>query len=86
MDGWVESAGRLPETGDQNYLVVVTGKFGNVTFQNAIEIAEYSKSDGWIFEAWPMAKDLKVSHWMPLPDPPLPRWQDAMLHTFLGGR
>ena len=67
---WIRADERLPETDDQDYLVVVSGKFENVAFLGAIELAYYSKSEGWILEMWPMAKDLKVSHWMPLPELP----------------
>ena len=84
---WIRADERLPETDDQDYLVVVSGKIENVTLLNAIELAYYSKSDGWILEMWPMAKDPKISHWMPLPALPSveePQWKDAMMRTFLG--
>lgn len=67
---WIRSDERSPETDDQYYMVVVSGKIDNITLKNAIELAYYSKSEGWILEVWPMAKDLKVSHWMPLPELP----------------
>lgn len=72
---WYSTDERLPED-DSGYdqascLVLVSGKVGSITLKNAIELAYYSKSEGWILEMWPMAKELKVSHWMPLPAPPV---------------
>lgn len=84
---WIRADERLPQTDDQYYLVVVSGKVGNITLKNAIELADYSKSEGWILEMWPLSTDLEVSYWMPLPELPAedePQWANAMMRTFLG--
>ena len=67
--GWISVKDRLPEDGE-GVLALVSGKCGNVTFESAYELAEYSKKDGWILCYFPEFADPDVSHWMPLPEPP----------------
>lgn len=66
---WIPVTKRLPEDGQQ-VIVVVTGKVGNATLQNAIEFAEFSIDDGWILEMWPEWETPLVTYWMPEPELP----------------
>ena len=69
MSGWISVKDRLPDN-DDFVLVIVSGKAGNITLDNAIELAQFSMDEGWILEMWPEWEDPKVTHWMPLPEPP----------------
>ena len=60
---------RLPGN-DDFVLVIVCGKAGCITLENATELAQFSMDEGWILEMWPEWEDPKVTHWMPLPEPP----------------
>ena len=65
-------APELPEDGEL-VVVLASGKpCENITLVDAYEMAEYSRDDNcsWILEMWPMWEDAKVTHWMPLPEPP----------------
>lgn len=67
---WISVDERLPEVSDV-VLVVANGKpRENITLDNALLIASFWGEEGWIadgFEGWDA---LKVTHWMPLPEPP----------------
>ena len=66
---WIPVTERLP--GNDNFvLVIVCGKAGCITLENATELAQFSMDEGWILEMWPEWEDPKVTHWMPLPEPP----------------
>ena len=60
---------RLPGN-DDFVLVIVSGKAGNITLDNAAELASFSMDEGWILEMWPELEDPKVTYWMPLPELP----------------
>lgn len=66
---WISVEERLPEVSDV-VLVVANGKpLENITLDNALLIASFWDEEGWIadgFEGWDA---LKVTHWMPLPEP-----------------
>lgn len=66
---WIPVAERLPGN-DDFVLVIVSGKAGNITLDNAAELASFSMDEGWILEMWPELEDPKVTYWMPLPEPP----------------
>ena len=69
---WISVEDRLPEDGEL-VLVLASGKpCENITLVDAYEMAEYSRDNnrGWILETYPMWEDAKVTHWMPLPEPP----------------
>lgn len=66
---WVSTADRLPSD-DELVLVVLSGKYKNITFTNAIEFASYVQGDGWIIELLPEWELPQVSHWMRLPELP----------------
>ena len=65
---WIPVAERLPDK-EEFVLVVVNGRWHNIKFVNAAQIAMYDE-DGWWIEAYPEWKNPKVSHWMPLPSAP----------------
>ena len=66
---WIPVTERLPDS-DDFVLVIASGIVGNITLDNAIELAAFSEVEGWILEMWPELEDPKVTHWMPLPEPP----------------
>ena len=66
---WIPVTERLPGN-DDFVLVIVSGKAGNITLDNAAELASFSMDEGWILEMWPEWEDPKVTYWMPLPEPP----------------
>ena len=67
---WISVKDKLPPHGDELVLIVVNGKGKNLTFRNAVEIANYTSKDGWILETFPELENMQVTHWMPLPEPP----------------
>lgn len=74
---WIPVAERLP-SGDNQVLVVVSGKpKENITLAGAVELATLY-SDGWCLETWPEWTGADVTHWMPLPETPeeVRRWND----------
>ena len=67
---WMNASERMPEDG-QIVLVTVSGKpQSNITLEYAYELAEWSIEKGWILNCWPEWEGAKVTHWMPLPEPP----------------
>ena len=79
--GWISVKDRLPES-EVFVIVIVSGKYRNITFDKAIELAEYSPDEGWILELFPECTNhMNVTHWMPLPEPPKEdektRWNEA---------
>ena len=66
---WIPVTERLPDN-DDFVLVVASGQAGNIRLDNAFELGQFSMSEGWILEMWPEWEDPKVTHWMPLPEPP----------------
>lgn len=68
---WIPVAERLP-SGDNQVLVVVSGKpKENITLAGAVELATLY-SDGWCLETWPEWTGAEVTHWMPIPETPEP--------------
>lgn len=65
---WIPVTERLPEN-VCGVLVTVNGKHNNITFENALEIAEYDNIEGWIIEGYLDWLDPDVTAWMPLPEP-----------------
>lgn len=66
--GWISVKDKLP-VGDVMVLVVVNGEYGNLNFENAVEMGSYG-SDGWLLEAFPEIENPAVSCWMELPEAP----------------
>lgn len=70
MDKWISVKEQLPNDGVP-VLVIVNGRYKNIEFKGAYELAAYSEPDkDWILDAYPGAEDITVTHWIPLPDPP----------------
>lgn len=68
---WIPVAERLP-SGDNQVLVVVSGKpKENITLAGAVKLATLY-SDGWCLETWPEWTGAEVTHWMPIPETPEP--------------
>ena len=68
VGGWIPVSERLPEDG-YGVLVTVNGKHNNITFVDALEIAEYGNTEGWIIEGYLDWLDPDVIAWQPLPEP-----------------
>lgn len=67
--GWIPVEERLPED-EGNVLVVVTGRYKAVRFENAIMLGNYSSTDkDWIIEGWEEWENPNVIAWQPLPNP-----------------
>ena len=66
---WIPVGERLPEP-DKQVLAIVSGRWENIAFNRAYELASWSSDEGWIMEEWPELEDLEVTYWMPLPEPP----------------
>ena len=64
---WIPVTEKLPENGC-GVLVTVNGKHSNITFVNALEIAEYRNTEGWIIEGYLDWLDPNVIAWQPLPE------------------
>ena len=69
---WIPVTERKPEPDEELVLVVCTARISaHHFFRDAIQLAEYDEtSNEWVLEGWPEAEDVKVSHWMPLPELP----------------
>ena len=66
---WVSITKSLPGT-DCFVLGIVNGTYGNITFENAIQLVEYDGSVWWI-DGYPDIDAVNVTHWMPLPQGPV---------------
>lgn len=66
---WNEVKEELPAK-DRDVLVLVNGKFKNITFENSYQIASYSKEYGWIVEGFEGWEDPDIKYWMELPKVP----------------
>lgn len=67
---WRDAEVELPADPDEVVLVVVSGKYRNMIFEHAFEMAAYYPGEGWIVDHYPLWEHPQVSHWMPLPEPP----------------
>ena len=65
---WIPVTEKLPENGC-GVLVTVNGKHDNIIFVNALEIAEYRNTEGWIIEGYLDWLAPDVTAWQPLPEP-----------------
>ncbi len=64
---WIPVKERLPEN-DDFVLVTVSGIYNHLTFSNVIELASYSKQEGWMINGYLEWEDPGVIAWMPLPE------------------
>lgn len=65
---WIPVTERMPQS-DNQVLVIVSGRWENITFDRAYELASWSADEGWIMEAWPELENPEVTHWRPMPEP-----------------
>lgn len=65
---WISCELMLPEEIGQ-VLVLVSGKYKNITFDHAVLLGEYVDGE-WILERYPEAEDITVSHWAFIPNLP----------------
>ena len=71
---WISVEERLPEDNDGSVIAIVNGKPSpNITLKDAYLLAEYCADEGWIVEPYYECKNLDVTYWMPLPEPPKER-------------
>ena len=68
VGSWIPVSERLPEEG-YRVLATVNGKHNNITFVDALEIAEYDSDEGWIVEGYLDWINPDVTAWQPLPEP-----------------
>ena len=74
MDGWmmrkwISTAVLLPPD-DEPVLAVVWAHGKNIRFEGAYCFAEHKVGEGWLLEDWPELEIERVTHWLPLPEPP----------------
>lgn len=67
---WIDADLELP-TDDSFVLAIVNGAHGNITFDNAVELAFYDPDSRWVLEAFPLWENPNVLWWMPIPDIPM---------------
>ena len=73
---WIPCSERMPEDVEDFVLVIVSGRYENlpkhamIHFENAVELATFSKKEGWILEIFPEWENPTVTHWQPLPELP----------------
>lgn len=62
---WRSPDREMPEEGTM-VLVIVNGVFGSITFVNAVSLASYSRSEGWILDGYPEWENPGISFWAPI--------------------
>lgn len=67
---WINAKKQLPENPDEIVLCIVSGRYENLEFYEAYEMATFSWDVGWILESYPEWETPEISWWMPLPEPP----------------
>ena len=67
--GWRDTRKNLPPD-SETVLAVVSGKWRNLEFVDAYELACYYADEGWVLESWPEWDNPTVTYWQPLPDTP----------------
>ena len=67
---WIPVSEELPKNDEELVLVQVSGRpKRNITLENALELATYSSTDGWILETYPEWENANVVVWQALPEP-----------------
>ena len=64
---WISCSERMPEC-EEIVLIQVSGRFRNIVFEDAFEMAEYTSNDGRVLESYPEWVNPNVIAWMPLPE------------------
>lgn len=72
---WRLSAVELPPS-DELVLAVAWAHGKNIRFEGAYCFAVYYPPEGWILTDWPELEIEKVTHWVPLPEPPAQEEED----------
>ena len=67
---WIDPAIELPVDPKQLVLVIVSGRYNNITFKHAYELANYFPGEGWVLEQYPSWESPQISHWTLLPEMP----------------
>lgn len=67
---WIDPQVELPADPKQLVLVLVSGRYNNITFKHAYELANYIPGEGWILEEYPSWENPQISHWTLLPEMP----------------
>ena len=69
--GWKKAdKNHLPEEG-AHVLVLVNGRHGQIRFVNAMLLAYWYESDGWVIEGYETAAGLRVDWWAKTPALPM---------------
>ena len=66
---WIRCSEQLPPD-NEPVLAVVWARGENMRFEGGYCFAEYCGEEGWFIEDWPELEIERVTHWMPLPEPP----------------
>lgn len=67
---WISVKDKLPPKGEEMVLAVVHGYREGTVPMSAVGMARHTSEDGWILEEFPKLNNIRVTHWMPLPEPP----------------
>ena len=65
---WIPVEEAVPAESGESVLVTVSGRYENKSFENALQLAQYFGSDGWLVEGYPYWDDPEVKAWMHLPE------------------
>ena len=65
---WISAEEAVPADCGESVLVTVSGRYGNKSFENALELAHYFGNGGWLIESYPYWEDPEVKAWMHLPE------------------
>lgn len=65
-NGWISTEEELPPVSDELLLVQCSGRYKNIVFEDAYELASYTE-EGWILEKYPGFENIKVVAWQQLP-------------------
>ena len=69
---WCDPEIELPPDEETAVLAIVSGRIHETHILiDAYQLAFYVEDEGWILENYPEATDIVVTHWMPLPEPPM---------------
>lgn len=68
---WISVEERLPDMRDSDWVIgIANGKVGNMEYRDAVVMVAYDQDEGvWYLDSDPDVK-VKVTYWMPLPEPP----------------
>ena len=66
---WILTSERLPDIYD-DVLVVAYGRDKALELRASIEMACRGEDGEWHLYAFPQMRDVRVTHWMPLPELP----------------